>query len=356
MLEDQSQNRHSDEPRLPQPHFQWRRHFFPMWVGQAFSLVGSRVVQFALVWWLTRETGSATVLATATIVALVPEIVLGPIAGAYVDRWQRKAVMLLADTTIALASLLLAYLFWIGAVQVGHIYGLLFIRALGGSFHWPAMQSSTSLMVPERHLTRIAGANQTLNGVLTIISPPLGALLLELIPMAAILLVDVGTAILAILPLLFVFVPQPIKKVAAAGAQSVWRDVRVGLAYVRGWPGLMALIGVSLLIKLALTPAFTLLPLLVSDYFRGSAADLAVLQAVSGIGMVAGGLLLSAWGGFKRRIYTAMGGVFVLGLGLLLVGLAPADEFFMAVIGGLVIGLTIPLIDGPIIAILQSTV
>jgi DHA3 family macrolide efflux protein-like MFS transporter len=154
--------------------------FFTIWAGQAFSLVGSQVVQFALVWWLTQLTGSATVLATASLVALLPEIVLSPIAGAYVDRWNRRIVMIVADGLIALASLWLAYLFWIGATQVWHVYVILAIRAVGGSFHWPAMQASTSLMVPKEQLTRVAGLNQTLKGVLNIACPPLGALLLAI--------------------------------------------------------------------------------------------------------------------------------------------------------------------------------
>jgi len=133
-------------------------------MGQAFSLFGSRVVQFALVWWLTQLTGSATVLATASMVALIPEIFLSPIAGAYVDRWNRRIVMILADGMIALASLWLAYLFWIDAAQVWHIYVIMLVRAVGGAFHWPAMQASTSLMVPQEHLTRVAGLNQTMNG------------------------------------------------------------------------------------------------------------------------------------------------------------------------------------------------
>ena len=96
----------------------WKLPFFTIWTGQAFSLVGSRVVQFALVWWLTQLTGSATVLATASMVAIVPEIFLAPFAGAYVDRWDRRIVMIVADGMIALALLWLVYLFWVDAVQV----------------------------------------------------------------------------------------------------------------------------------------------------------------------------------------------------------------------------------------------
>jgi DHA3 family macrolide efflux protein-like MFS transporter len=136
--------------------------FFVIWTGQAFSLVGSQLVQFALVWWLTKTTGSATVLAFATMMALLPQIVLGPFAGALVDRWDRRRVLMVADGGIALATLLLAALYALGLVQVWHIYALMLVRAAGSAFHWPAMQASTTLLVPEKHLSRIAGLNQTI--------------------------------------------------------------------------------------------------------------------------------------------------------------------------------------------------
>ena len=334
----------------------WKIPFFTIWTGQAFSLVGSRVVQFALVWWLTQLTGSATVLATASMMALLPEILLAPLAGAYVDRWNRRVVMMVADAMIALSLLWLAYLFWIDAVQVWHVYVIMLVRAVGGSFHWPAMQASTSLMVPQKHLTRVAGLNQTLNGALNIIAPPLGALLMEVLPLHGVVLVDVGTAALAITPLFFVHVPQPKRDDMGAEKPSIWADMREGLRYIRGWPGLVALIGVAMIVKIALTPAFSLLPLLVSQHFHGGAAQLSLLEAVAGVGIVTGGLVLSVWGGFQRKIHTTMLGLAVLGLSFLVLGFTPGGLFWVALASILVVGLTIPLIDGPIMAILQGTV
>jgi len=115
----------------------WQVPFFTIWTGQALSLVGSRVAQFALVWYLTKTTGSATVLATASLVALLPGIFLGPFVGALIDRWNRRIVMLVADSVIALAILWLAYLFWIDALQIWHIYVIMLVRAVGGVFHQP---------------------------------------------------------------------------------------------------------------------------------------------------------------------------------------------------------------------------
>lgn len=135
----------------------WKKIFFPMWVGQAFSLLGSELVQFSLVWFLTENTGSASVLATASFISLLPRVFLTPISGAFVDRWNRQKVMIYADAVIAVTTMVLAGIFWIGKTEIWHVYAILFIRALGSGFHWPAMQASTTLLVPKDHLARIAG-------------------------------------------------------------------------------------------------------------------------------------------------------------------------------------------------------
>ena len=157
----------------------WQGPFFTIWSLQAVSLLGSSLVGFALVWWLTESTGSATVLATATLVEMLPRIGLAPFAGALVDRWNRRSVMMAADGVIALATAAVALLFSLGIVQIWHIYLLMFVRSAAGGFHWAAMQASTSLLVPEEQLSRIGGMNQTLMGVANILTPPLGALLLR---------------------------------------------------------------------------------------------------------------------------------------------------------------------------------
>ena len=182
------------EPRSMRP-------FFALWIGQAFSLLGSQLVQFALVWWLTKTTGSATMLAFASLAALLPQVLIGPFAGALVDRWSRKTVMLVADTAIALATLVLAVLFYLQIAAVWTIYALLIIRAIGAAFHWPAMQASTTLMVPEKNLSRVGGLNQTLFGMAAIFIPPLGALAIEVLPMQGVLAIDVLTAIPAVVTL-----------------------------------------------------------------------------------------------------------------------------------------------------------
>jgi len=335
----------------------WKARFFTIWTGQQLSLVGSRAAQFALVWWLTTTTGSATVLASAALVAFLPNILLGPFVGALIDRWNRRVVMIIADSFIALISLWLAYLFWSGAMEVWHIYIVMLARSFGETFHWPAMAASTTLMVPEKHLTRISGLNQTIHGALTIIGAPLGALLLAFLPLHGVMLVDLGTAAFAVIPLLFVLVPQPKREhVEAIKARSFLANTREGLRFVLGWPGMIALlIGVSVL-KIALMPAFSLAPLLVYEHFGGGAPQLSLFESIVGVGMVLGGLTLSAWGGFKRKVYTILMGLVGVGLACIVLGLTPASMFWLGLVSVFAVGLMISITDAPISALMQATV
>ena len=337
----------------------WAARFFTIWGGQSFSLFGSALVQFALVWYLTKQTGSATILATATLVAMLPQILLGPFAGALVDRWNRRIIMMVADGGIAVATILLIYLFATGQVQIWHIYAILMVRSLGGAFHFPAMQASTTLMVPEKHLTRISGANQTLQGVINIVAPPTGALLLELLPMERVLFIDVATALLAILPLVFIDIPQPIRTNEIGEEQTeggFMQDVRQGLRYVVSWPGLLAILIMATVINFLLTPTSALMPLLITKHFGLGALQFGLMDSAWGLGVIVGGLILSAWGGFKRKVVTSMVGIIGIGLGVTIVGLAPANLYTMAIVGMALAGIMNPITNGPLFALVQSTV
>jgi len=333
------------------------RPFWAVWVGQVFSLLGSELVQFGMVWWLTTTTGSATVLALATIMAVLPRVLVSPIAGALVDRWNRRAVMMAADGLSALAVVVLVVLFAFDAVQVWHVFALMFVRSACAAFHWPAMQASTSLMVPDKHLSRVAGLNQALQGMGAIVAPPLGALLVAVLPMQGILSIDVVTAALAIAPLLFVHVPQPGRTTGADGKPetSVVGDIREGLRFLRAWPAMLAILAIAMVVNLLIFPTISLQPLLVTEHFGGGALQLAWLQSAFGIGMVAGGITLGVWGGFKRRAVTGLLAVALNGAGLAVVGLAPANTFPLAVGAILFASFMNPIASGAILALLQAT-
>jgi DHA3 family macrolide efflux protein-like MFS transporter len=221
------------------------------------------------------------------------------------------------------------------------------------------MSAATSLMVPKEELTRVQGLNQMLQGFLRIVAAPLGALLLSLIPIQGILMIDVGTALFAILPLALISIPEITRGDAQADPgdeTSFWKEFRSGLEYVRGWPGLMILMLMAMMINFLLTPAGSLMPFLVSDYYGGGAMQLGWLQSAFGFGMIAGGLVLSAWGGFKKKIRTSMVGLVGLGIGLLAIGFIPSYAFRLAILSAFFAAGMLPFVNGPIHAIVQAVI
>ena len=331
------------------------RPFAIMWSGQAVSLFGSRLVRFTLVWWLTLQTGSATVLAITMIMALLPQVLITPFAGSYVDRWNRRRTMIIADMIIALSILFLVAMFYFGTVEIWHIYLAMLIGSSAGAFHWPAMQASTTLMVPKKHLSRIGGMNQTLQGTAGIIAPPLGALVLILFPMSFILMIDVVTAVIAISALVAVHVPQPERK-SPLMEQSVLGDMMDGFRFLRKSRGILLIVVMAMFLNLVGGPAFALLPILVTNHFHGDVTSLAIIQSASAIGMVLSGVLLGIWGGGKRRTVTALGALILTGILQLLIGLMPPDAFLQATaLFFLVAGLN-TIVNGSVIALLQSII
>ena len=334
----------------------WAARFFTIFTGQAFSLFGSSLVQFALIWYLTQKTGSATVLATASLFAMLPQILLGPIAGTVVDRGNRRLIMIASDATIALFTLLLAYLFWAGKVETWHIFLISAVRSAGGAFHYPAMASSTSLMVPKEQLARVAGANQVLHGLINIVAPPVGALLVAILPTHNILMIDIVTALLGITPLLFIAIPQPKEQHTDAPKASFIQDFVGGFKYMAAWPGLLMLGLMATLLNFLLAPTSALTPLLVTKYFGKGALELGSLDSFMGIGMIAGGITLSVWGGFKKRIVTSLVGIFSFSIAILAIANAPSDKFWIMVTAMALIGFMLPMANGPIQALFQTLV
>ncbi len=333
----------------------WKRQFFPMWVGQAFSMLGSNLVSFALVWWLTDQTGSATVLTIGTLIAMIPNTVLGPLTGALVDRWNRKTIMIVSDSMTALFTVALAAIFAYGHVQVWHIFLLNFLRSLGGALQWPAMRSSTSLMVPTKHLTRINGINQALQGILQVAAPPLGALLISILPIQLILLIDVVSAFFAVTPLFFIRVPQPEKK-QTARPTTLYADIKEAAQYLYHWKGMMVLIFSAAALNFLLAPASALVPLLVTRRFGGKALELAWMNSAYGIGLISGGLLMGAWGGFKHRVKTIVLGAAGMGAGICLLAVAPGAALWMGFLGMGLSGFMNPVCNSPLTALMQSSV
>jgi len=336
------------------------RPFFTIWGGQAVSTFGSSIVQFALIWHLAEQTNSATVLAFASIVSALPYIFVAPWAGALVDRWNRKRVMILSDGSIALLSLVLLLLFYTNHVRPWHIFAIMFMRSVGGVFQWPAMAASVPLMVPENQLGRIGGMNQTLQGALMIVAPPVAAFLLTFMPLWSIMAVDVSTALIGIIPLAITAIPQPPVRFGPGDIQSkvgsIKNDIRIGLRYVLRWPGLRTVMLLGGLVYFIMSPTVSLGPILVRNYFHGGAKDLGFVQCAMGIGIFIGGVVLSIWGGTRKKVYTVAGGLVGVGIGTLIIGFSPPHLLNLAVAGAFIAGLMVSVANAPLTAIIQSSV
>lgn len=334
----------------------WAPLFFLIWTGQALSLFGSSLVSFALIWWLTTESNSATVLAIASMFTILPRIFLAPFTGPLIDRFSRKAIMIIADSFIAIVSVGLMLLFWFDAARIWHIYLVTFLSALGGIFHSPAMTSSTSLMVPEKHLGRVAAMNQTLEGVVTLAAPVLGAILIMLIPMKWVLAIDFLSALPAIIPLFFVKIPFPKKELDRGIASSYWRELKDGLKFILGTKAFLTLTILAMFINFVLVPSSSLLPLVVKKIFGKGALELSWVQMGLGFGFVAAGLFLSIWKGFKKKTNSVFFGLVSLGLTIFVIGFAPSRMFFLLPIATFISGVMLVFINSPLMAIRQAII
>ena len=253
----------AEQESTPPP---WMRRFFTLWAGQAFSLLGSALVQWALMFWVAVTTASPLDLAIAGAMGLLPQVFLSPFAGAYVDRHDRKKVMLLADLLTALGTLILMLLFVAQAIALWHIFIVMFFRSAMQAFHWPAMQASTALMVPKDHLARITGLNQSVMGLTSIMGPALGAFLYVALPMYLVLGMDVVTAAMAITALLVVRIPE-IRKPKGREKTPLLRDLVEAFRYVQAWKGALLVVAVFSVVNFLITPAFTFFNLLTLYHF-----------------------------------------------------------------------------------------
>lgn len=269
----------------------WKRTFIIIWSGQFFSTLTSSIVGFAVVFWLSIKTGSPEVLASAMIAVLLPFIILGLFTGVYVDRWDRKRTMILADSFVALCSAALGLLFYLEMTPLWLIYLLLALRSAGSAFHMPAMQASVPLLAPESELMRIAGINQMIQSISNIAGPALGAVLISFLSMTYVMMFDVLGAAIACTSLLFVKIPNPEKKEDVE--PNVWLEVKEGVRHLfmnRGITYLMvSVIGITLFI----VPIAALYPLMTTSYFGGNAYQMGLVETAWGIGMLVGGAVLS---------------------------------------------------------------
>ncbi|HBT86764.1 MAG TPA: MFS transporter [Porphyromonadaceae bacterium] len=270
----------------------WKRTFAIIWSGQFFSILTSSLVNFAIIIWLSLQTGSAEILAYAAIAGMLPQILIGPFTGALIDRWNRKRIMMLADTFIALCTFILAFLFWFDIAELWHIFALLALRSIGSSFHSPAMQASVPLLAPTEQLTRIAGINQIISSVSQIAGPALGAMMIAIWDIEYVLIFDVAGALIAVTSLFFVYIPDPEK--TENSERHIFKEMKEGAMVVLRNKGLSLVFLYSIIILFFIIPISVLFPLMTIDYFNGTGFQAGIIEAIWSVGALAGGAVMGA--------------------------------------------------------------
>jgi MFS family permease len=334
------------------------RAFLIIWMGQLVSLVGSGLTSFALGVWIFDQTGQATPFALVAFLSSVPRIVLSPLAGPLVDRWDRRKVMIAADVGSAVFTALVAILLFFGDLQIWHIYLLVLFSSCFGAFQEPAYMASITMLVPKKELTRASGMMQAGQSLETLIAPLLAGVLFVVVGLRGILLIDFVTFFFAIGALMIIRIPQPERvssepEATNKGEQpSILKEALFGFNYLRVRRGLFGLLWYFALVNFLLNLSMVLSGPLVLSF--SSAAALGTVQTASGAGMLLGSIALSIWGGPKKKVPAIIGFIMLGGVGLLLMGLQPS--VWMVGAGGFLLLMVIPLASGPSQALFQAKV
>jgi MFS family permease len=322
--------------------------------GQFISITGSAMTRFGLSVWAFEQTGQATSLALVTFFGLLPLIALSPVAGALVDRWNRKLTMMLSDLGAGVATIGIFILFSSGQLEIWHLYVAAFISGAFEVFQWPAYSAAIALMAPKAQYTRANALFGLAESAATVIAPSLAAALfvgltigtqhIE-IGLAGILLIDIITFSAAIGTLLLIHVPQPERAPQPGDAQpNLLRESVFGFRYIFSRPSLLGLQLTFMSGNLFAAAALTLITPLVLSRTGSDEQALGIVQSTVGIGGILGGLLLAAWGGPKRKVLGVMGSWVVFGIGCLLL-FGVGRGVIVWVIASLVNALTAPIMN-----------
>ncbi len=332
----------------------WRKPFFTIYTGQAFSLLSSSAVQFAIIWWITMETGSAMALTIASVIGLLPQAIIGLFAGVWIDRFNRKKIMIIADSAVAISSLLFGVLFFVGIKSITLVYIVLFIRALGETFHKPALQAAIPQLVPSTELTKAGGFGQMINSACSMVGPMLGALLMSITTLQYAMLVDILGAVLAVSTLSLVKIPM--HKIGKNNKLSFMQDIKQGINAFKSNQVLLRLSVPILISTIIFVPIGTLLPLMVKVYFNGTAWHNGIVQTLFSSGMLIAAMIIGITGGLKKHFLMISLSTGLLGLSALIGGILPAHLFWVFCIIVFIMGTTGMGFNIPFTSYIQRTV
>jgi DHA3 family macrolide efflux protein-like MFS transporter len=330
------------------------RKFAAIWSGQLFSAVGTGLTEFALGVWVFQRNGSATEYALVAFCIMLPHIVLSPLAGALVDRWDRRWTMIVGDTGSALSTLVMGALLWTGQLDVWQVYLGVLASSSFAALQVPAYMALMSQVVPKQHLGRANGMNEFSWATGQVIAPLAAGVLVTVISVYGVMLIDAVTFLIAVAVVLAI----PVRRLQveasddAATDESLRREMAFGWKYIAARPGLLGLVGFFFIINFSMgtfNALFT--PLVLS--FEGPEV-LGTLLSVGSVGLVLGGVVMSVWGGPRRRVHGVLGLAPLFGLGLIVMGSLPWPPLIAA--AAFMFFVTHPIINGADHALWQTKV
>ncbi len=330
----------------------WFRTYVFIWAGQFISMLTSFAVQFAIIIWLSLEYKSAEVLAYAGIAGMLPQAVVGPFAGVFIDRWNRKKVMIFSDAFIAICALVMIFLLQNETINLGWIYVMLGLRSVGNAFHSPALQAVAPLIVPEDELLRVSGINQMLQSVSSIAGPAVGTLAITYFSISNVLYLDVIGAVVAISSLLFIRIPHIVTE-AKSSVYAVVTELKDGCKAVLENKGLGFLFLYSMAITFFIMPAAVMFPLLTIGHYQGGKWEMSIVEIVWGIGMLIGGTILGVFKVKTSKVILINSMHLILGLSFILCGWLPSEWFIGFVLATALGGIALSVFSACFTAVLQ---
>ncbi|WP_404457149.1 MFS transporter [Oceanobacillus kapialis] len=334
----------------------WKQKFFAIYTGQFFSLLSSAAVQFSIIWWLTDTTGgSPLVLTLAGLAGFLPQALAGPFAGTITDRYSRKLMMILADMTVALGSLILFTTLYFYEASITFVILVLAIRSLATAFHMPAMQASIPLLAPEEHLTKVAGWGQTVSSISNIAGPAVGMSLLAASSIEWVLLLDVLGAVIASSILLFIYIPK-VQRTELIDPTSMLVEMKEGYDALVKHPVLLKLTFVMTVVAVLYIPLGTYFPLITRNHFEKGVVEAGIVEIVFAVGLIVGGSLIGVLGDRFDKVKTMAAGIMLMGVALFISGLLSPPFFYIFIVLAGLVGLSGPLFSAPFYAFIQTEI
>ena len=330
--------------------------FTVAWIGQLVSLLGTAMSNFALTIWAYEITGKATALALVGFFFITPRVVVSPLAGAIVDRSNRKLMMMLSDLAAGATTVFILLLYTTGNLQIWHLYISAAIAGTFQAFQWPAFSAAITMMLPKEQYARANGMMELAGSASGIFAPVLAGAMLGFIDLAGILIIDIVTFVVAVGALLFVHIPQP--ETTAAGREghgSIWKESVYGFHYIFKRPSLLGLQLVFLVLNLTSTLALAVFAPMILARTGNNELVFGSVQSLGAIGGVVGGVVMGIWGGPKRRVHGVLTGMLLASLlGELLLGLG--RSLYIWALASFFLQFFIPIINGSNQAIWQAKV